>query len=308
MIEKLQRVALREVWKHEALDFTKWLEENIDVLNDVLDLSLSSAESEQSAGAFSVDVLAEDEAGNPVVIENQLEASNHDHLGKLITYLTAIEARTAVWIVANPRPEHVRAMSWLNESSTASFYLVKVEAVKIADSPPAPLLTLIVGPTTEDGKGTTKRDLAERFAIRQRFWSQLLETARSRTKLHASVSPGIYGWVGASAGKYGLAYHYVVRQHDARVQFTIDRGKESKNENKEIFDALALSREAIEDAFGEPLDWDWSEGKRVCRIGKDIRTGGYRNEDKWPEIHEAMIDAMIRLENALKPHISELQI
>jgi RecB family endonuclease NucS len=78
MIEKLQRVALREVWKHEALDFTKWLEENIDVLNDVLDLSLSSAESEQSAGAFSVDVLAEDEAGNPVVIENQLEASNHD--------------------------------------------------------------------------------------------------------------------------------------------------------------------------------------------------------------------------------------
>ena len=127
MIEKLQRVALREVWKHEALDFTKWLEENIDVLNDVLDLSLSSAESEQSAGAFSVDVLAEDEAGNPVVIENQLEASNHDHLGKLITYLTAIEARTAVWIVANPRPEHVRAMSWLNESSTASFYLVKVK-------------------------------------------------------------------------------------------------------------------------------------------------------------------------------------
>ena len=136
----------------------------------------------------------------------------------------------------------------------------------------------------------------------------MLKTARSRTRLHASVSPGIYGWVGASAGKYGLGYHYVVRQHDARVQFTIDRGKESKSENKEIFDALALSREAIEDAFGEPLDWDWSEGKRVCRIGKDIRAGGYRNEDRWSEIQEAMIDTMIRLENALKPHIAELHI
>ena len=120
MIGKLQRVPLREVWPHEALDFTKWLENNIDVLNDAIDRSLSSPESEQSAGDFSVDLVAKDESGNLVIIENQLEKSDHDHLGKLITYLTAIGAKTAIWIVADPRPEHVGAISWLNESSAAS--------------------------------------------------------------------------------------------------------------------------------------------------------------------------------------------
>ena len=88
-IGSLRRVALREVWPHEAQDFTPWLAENIDVLNNAIDLSLSIIEREQAAGDFSVDLVAEDESGNPVIIENQLERSNHDHLGKLITYLTA---------------------------------------------------------------------------------------------------------------------------------------------------------------------------------------------------------------------------
>lgn len=96
MIGKIQRVGLREVWKHEAYDFTQWLEDNIDVLNDVIDLNLSNAERERAAGTFSADLVAEDEKGNPVIIENQLEKSNHDHLGKLITYLTAIGAKVGI--------------------------------------------------------------------------------------------------------------------------------------------------------------------------------------------------------------------
>ena len=120
MIGKLERLSLRQVWKHEAYDFTQWLQDNIDVLNDVLDITLSAPEREQSAGSFSVDLVAEDEAGNPVIIENQLEKSNHEHLGKLITYLVGVGAKTAVWIVADPRPEHISAVTWLNESSAAS--------------------------------------------------------------------------------------------------------------------------------------------------------------------------------------------
>lgn len=97
MIGKIERVPLREVWRHEALDFTTWLEGNVDVLNDVLDITLSGPEREQSAGSFSVDLVAEDESGNPVIIENQFGKSDHDHLGKLITYLTAIDAKAAIW-------------------------------------------------------------------------------------------------------------------------------------------------------------------------------------------------------------------
>ena len=309
MIGKLQRVSLRDVWKHEALDFTRWLEDNLDVLNDVLDITLSGAEREQSAGAFHVDLVAEDEVGNPVVIENQLGKSDHDHLGKLITYLTAIEAKTAIWIVSNPRPEHVRAISWLNESSSAAFYLLKVEAIKIGDSTPAPLLTLIVGPSEESREvGKTKKELAERYIIRNQFWTGLLEGARAKTKLHANISPGQHSYIGTGAGKYGLSYNYVIRRNDGDVELYIDRGKEGEDENKATFDRLAESKDTVEAACGESLDWQRLDGKRACRIKRNIALGGYRDESRWPEIQDAMIDAMIRLEKALKPHIAKLKV
>ena len=182
MIGRLARIPLRQVWKREAKDFTPWLKENLEVLNEVLDLNLQSAEREQAAGSFSVDLVAEDDSGRPVIIENQLEKSDHDHLGKVITYLSAYDAQSAIWVVANPRPEHVQAITWLNESSSGSFYLVKVEAVQIGESVPAPLFTLIVGPSEATRQvGETKRDLAEKSSVRRRFWTQLLEKARPRT-------------------------------------------------------------------------------------------------------------------------------
>jgi len=200
-IGKLQRVPLREVWKHEAYNFTRWLQDNLEVLNDVLGISLSNAEREQSAGDFSVDLVAEDHSGNTVIIENQLEKSNHDHLGKLITYLVAFEAKTAIWIVADPRPEHVSAVAWLNESYAASFYLVKLEAIKIDESPAAPLLTLIVGPSEETREaGKTKQEIASRYNDRQRFWTDLLEQAKTKTRLFSNISPGQWGEIWTTAG------------------------------------------------------------------------------------------------------------
>src|SRR6202044_1144663 len=97
-IGKLERVPLRQVWEHEAYDFTQWLQDNIDVLNTALDLNLVNVDREQASGAFSIDLVAEDEGGGTVIIENQLEKSNHDHLGKLITYLTGMSAKAAIWI------------------------------------------------------------------------------------------------------------------------------------------------------------------------------------------------------------------
>lgn len=309
MVGKLRRVPLRDVWKHEAFDFTAYMRDNIDVLNDAIDRNLSSPESEQSAGTFSVDLVAEDEAGNPVVIENQLGKSDHDHLGKLITYLTALEAKTGIWIVADPRPEHVGAITWLNESSANSFYLLKLEAVKIEESEPAPLLTLIVGPSEESREiGKTKKELAERYLIRENFWTGLLERAKEKTKLHANISPSRESWIAAGAGKSGLIYSYVIRQHNTNVELYIDRGKDSDEENKAIFGELAANKDEIEEKFGGPLEWQRLEGKRACRIKKQLDIGGYRDDEKWPEIQDTMLDAMIRLDKALKPHIAKLNI
>ena len=149
---------IREIWSHEAYDFTRWLEKNIGALNDTIGLSLSNVRREQAAGDFSVDLVAEDESGNLVVIENQLEQSDHKHLGQLITYLTKKDAKAAIWIVKEARPEHIKAIDWLNKSPSASFYLIKIkdpDSIRNASSAP---LTVIVDPSGVRRETDKKKD------------------------------------------------------------------------------------------------------------------------------------------------------
>lgn len=309
MIGKIKRVSLREVWPHEAKDFTKWLEDNPDSLSEIIGVRLSNIEREKNAGDFSVDLVAEDENG-VVIIENQLEKSNHDHLGKILTYLTSLGAKTAIWIVSEARPEHIKAISWLNESNAASFYLIKVEAIQIEDSKPAPLLTLIVGPSEESRAiGGQKKDMAERYEIRHRFWSQMLDYAATKTKLHANISPTQHNWLGTGSGIRGLSYNYAITQHEGYVELYIDRGKDFDEENLSIFKQLLSSKSEVEKEFGGPLEWQELEGRRACRIRFTVKEGGYRDEeDKWPSIHESMVGAMIRFEKAIGPHIKKLKL
>ena len=300
-IGRIQRVGLREVWSHEALDFTTWLEANVDVLAEATGLQLSGVEREQPAGAFSVDLIAEDEDGRAVVIENQLEKSDHDHLGKLLTYLVGIQARRAIWIVANPRPEHVAVINWLNESSSADFYLLKLEAIRIGDSEPAPLLTQIVGPS-EGEVGRTKKEMAERERLLHRFWEGLLERAKSKTQLYANIRPSPAGQLGAGVGIAGFGFNYVVRQHDADVMLYIDTGDSAKNQR--IFEALTHKKEKIEGEFGAKLEWvNKGELIKSRRIRKTYATGGYRDEDVWEDVYEELAEGMAKLESALKPHL-----
>ena len=309
-IGKLERVPLRKVWEHEAYDFTQWLQENIDVLNTALDLNLVNVDREQAAGSFSIDLVAEDEGGGTVIIENQLEKSNHDHLGKLITYLSSMGAKAAIWIVSDPRPEHVAAVAWLNESSSAAFYMVKVEAVRIGDSPAAPLFTLIVGPSEETKDvGQTKKEIAERYGIRKRWWSTLIERSAKVNKLHAHITPGEYSWIGASSGVRGLNLNYVITQDECAAELYIDRGKDGEEENKSIFDHLFANKDKIDAAFGEALSWERLEGKRACRIRHTQSGGGYRTpEEQWPALQDAIIQDMDRLEKALRPYLKQLKL
>jgi hypothetical protein len=308
MIGKIKRLPLRAVWENEATDFSKWLCDNLDTLNELLDLHLESAEKEQSTGSFSVDLLADDGSGNKTVIENQLSKSNHDHLGKVLVYLTAFEASTAIWICSEPRAEHIGAIKWLNDSYSAKFYLVKLEAVQIGDSDPAPLMTLIVGPS-ESSKtvGKQKKEWAERHTKRLAFWKQLLKKAKTKTNLHANISPGVSGEVGTGAGKQGLGFNYAIRKDWAFVDLYIDRGKGSEEENKAIFDELESHRRAIEAAFGGKLEWQRLEGKRACRVLKSLDLGGYQDEEKWETIQDAMVKTMIPFVKALRPYIDRLK-
>ncbi|WFG36267.1 DUF4268 domain-containing protein [Candidatus Lucifugimonas marina] len=304
MIGKIQRAKLRDVWPNEAHDFTPWLQENIEVLAETTGLNLTAVEREQSAGSFSVDLVAESDSGL-VVIENQLERSNHDHLGKVLTYLAQLGANTAIWIVSDPRPEHVTAIGWLNDSSPSAFYLVKLEAVKIGNSPPAALFTLITGPSEDSaGASETKRDLADRYRIRQRFWEQVLAHAKTKTKLHSGISASKYGWLGSGAGlPSGLGLNYVVRTNDTSVELYIDGGADSDDENLNRFNELNSKREAIEANFDGTITWEPLEDRRACRISSGVDLGGWKNEENWTDISVALVDRMINFYAVLKPYL-----
>jgi len=308
MIGKIKRVPLREVWRHEARDFTTWLQTNIDILCEVIDMELTNVEREQSTGNFSVDLVAEDASGNTVIIENQLEKSDHDHLGKLVTYLAAVEAKAAVWIVADARAEHVAAVSWLNQSPQNNFYIVKLEAIKIDTSDSAALLTLIVGPT-EEGKniGKSKGERAERDATLIRFWTHLLERSNKTTKLFQGISPSGSSYVQKTAGVSGISYIYNSKKHDSRIGLYL--GSPAKvDDNRKRFDHLYESKEQIDKDFGEPLVWERLVGTRASRITSPVSEGGFADaEEKWPFIQDAMIERMVRFHDALAPHVKALE-
>ena len=303
-IGKIQRAKIRDVWPNEAHDFTPWLQENIELLAETTDLNLTAVEREQSAGSFNVDLIAESESGL-VVIENQLDRSNHDLLGKVLTYLAQLGATTAIWIVSDPRPEHVTAISWLNDNSPAAFYLVKLEAVRIENSPPAALFTLITGPSEEStGASEAKRDLADRYKIRKRFWEQVLERSKSKTKLHSGISANTYGWIGSGAGlPSGMSLNYSVRLHDTHVELYIDGGRDAEEDNLRRFNELYSKRELIESNFSGNIEWEPLEGRRACRISSRINIGGWKDEEAWADISEALVDRMIDFHAAIKPYL-----
>jgi len=290
---------LREVWKDEAKDFTPWLVDNIDVLGEVLGLTFVSAEREQRAGDFSVDITAQEEKSErKFIIENQLGKSDHDHLGKVVTYLAYLEAKAAVWIVGEPRPEHVTAISKLNEG-IADFYLVKLEAVNIEESPPAALFTLITGPSIQaKEKGERQREESAQEEACREFWSKLLDYAKNKTELHSSISPGRWPYVGTKI-RSEIDLKYYVRKKDTRIGIEIDQGPGSDEKNRIIFDQLKLRQESIEEVFEDSLVWEAKEGTRRCRVFYDITGGGWADQDKWEGIHEQMVEAMIRFHRAL---------
>ena len=140
--------------------------------------------------------------------------------------------------------------------------------------------------------------------MRYRFFEGLLEHAKTRTSLHANISPSKRSWVGVGSGIAGVAFNYVVRQHDARVELYIDTRDSDKNQR--ISGALADNKDSIERTFGHSLKWGALKGRQACRISKAYGNRGYLDEDKWEAVYEALVDAMAKFGSALKPHLKGL--
>lgn len=309
-IEKMKKVTLREVWKNEARDFTSWLFNNIEFLGEELDIDLKAIEQEGGVGSFSVDIIAEDENGQKVAIENQLEKTNHEHLGKLLTYLANLDAKIAIWISSDPRQEHERTIAWLNEFNPGiSFYLVKIEAYKIKDSNPAAKFSIIAGPSEESEViGKKKKEYAKRHVLRKEFWEQLLQKSNKKVSLFNNVSSSIYSWIAAGAGRAGISYQYVITNKYGGCEIYLDKGKQytSPNINKIRFDKLYKHRRQIERKFKGRLNWERLDNARASRISIKFKGVGLNDKERWEGLQDKMMDAMVRLEYAFKDYIKKL--
>jgi hypothetical protein len=308
MIGRLEPVPLREVWIHEAKDFTSWLSDNLDILSEQIGLELTPIETEKSVGTFSADILAEDGEGRHVVIENQLEKTDHDHLGKLITYLSNLDAKTAVWITSDPRPEHQTAINYLNEvvPEDTSFYLLKVQAFKINESEPAPFFSVVAGPSPVlKESGRIKKDLAVNESLRFDFFSQLLDKSNQSIRLFDGVSAqGYQTWISTGAGKAGISWQYVLRKTDAKAELVFYSPDEEVNTIR--FDSLYGHKEEIEKKLGFSVDWDVKENRKLRYIRYWCRIGGLQDNEKWEDIQNDLVEKMKRLSEVLGPYLKKL--
>ena len=160
----------------------------------------------------------------------------------------------------------------------------------------------------EDGTGVPDAATAERQRLRYLFWTGLLSYAATKTDLHANRNPGKFNWIGGGIGRRGFGLNYAIREHNSQVELYIDLGKGCDVENKHAFAALKKEKEAVEAVFNGPLDWQDLSGIRACRICTLIEGGWKSPQETWSDTHAAMVDAMIRLDRALRPHVQGLRL
>lgn len=313
-LSKLEPVELREVWKHEASDFTPWLADNIEELGDVLGLDLEVKTSEAEVGTFSLDILAHDLASDrPVVIENQLDGTNHDHLGKLLTYAAGYDAHILVWVVKDFRPEHRAAIDWLNRRTgeDTAFFGVAVEAWRIEESPPAARFNVVALPNDWEKQGARESTSGETGTLsdKQRryrdFWQLLVDELRENHSFTRSKKAQPQSWMRFGSGFSGFPFGVSFQRGEvASVSLSLDRP--DKDTNERMYDALFARKSPIEAELDQPLVWKRMDHAKACDIG--LRREGTINEDDetLEEIRKWMIENLLRLNGVLAPHLREI--
>ena len=310
-LSAIQNVDLREVWPNEATDFTPWLAENISKLGDALGLKLELQSREAPVGSYSLDLLAHDLGSDrPVIIENQLEATNHTHLGQLLTYASGYDAHVAVWIAKEFKDEHRQALDWLNQRSdeNTKFFGVVIEAWKIDDSRPAPHFRLVATPNNwRKGKVTTAQgdNVSERKETYRDFFQGLIDRLREEHKFTGAKKGQLQSWYSFASGFSGITYEAKFT-HGNKASVGLYIASRDKDQNEGFFDELKEHQHAIESEFQEPLEWDRIEGYKPCRIVV-TRPGAITDSPEiLEEIQEWMIDKLLKFKQVFQPRLKDL--
>lgn len=302
----LELVDPRLVWKSEAYDFTPWLLENADLLGQALGIEVELEAAEHPVGGFSLDLVGRDITNDAVlIVENQLEGTDHSHLGQILTYAAGTGASTIVWIATSFREEHRQALDWLNESTgeDTHFFGIELRVARIGESAPAPLFNVVVQPNEwqKQVRAATKTTaLGEKGAAYLEFWSRFLERVHAE---HPDWTTGKavhpQNWYEMKSAVSGARYSSGFAFKDRlRHELYIDTG--DGEENLAILEALQGQRELIESSYGRPLMWEDLPGKRACRIA-DYKDGcSVLDPSRHDEYIDWFLDAGVRMREALK--------
>ena len=302
---RLEGVDIRTVWVHEARDFTPWLLEHADHLAETLGIDLELEQSEHPVGGFSLDLVGRDLTNDAVlIVENQLEGTDHNHLGQILTYAAGTDASSIVWIATSFREEHRQAIDWLNEQTREDvrFFGIELQVVRIGSSVPAPLFNLVAEPNdwqkqvrtaTRGGRVGTKS------ALYQEFWTRYLERLRTEHPDWSNArTPSSQNWMDFPSPLKGTRLNPSFAQGARlRHEIYIDTGDKVRNEG--LFEHLLSQKERFEAEYGRPLEWEALPNARASRIAEYRDDADVVFEDRHEEFISWFFDAGVRLRRAL---------
>lgn len=279
---KLKKINLRNIWPNEATSFTPWLADNINELSEALGMQLELKQIEADVGDFSLDLLAFDLGSNrTVVIENQITQTDHDHLGKLMTYASGYDASVIIWIAESFREEHRQALEWLNQitDTGTEFFGVMIEVLQIDDSKPAYNFNPIVFPNEWSKiKKASSNELSPKMESYKNYFQLIIDELREKYKFTNARKGQPQSWYSFASGFSGISYGINFAQGNrARVELYIATSK--METNKKIFDLLFTEKNETENEFGEILEWERLDNKQSSRIAL-YRTGSIDDPDE----------------------------
>jgi len=306
---KIEKLNLRDIWSKEAKDFTPWLADNIGALGEALGMELELKDTEAAVGDFSLDLLAKDlGTGHTVIIENQLTQTDHDHLGKLLTYAAGFSASTVVWISEAIRDEHRQTLEWLNQRTDeeTQFFGVVVEVFKIDDSKPAYSFKPVVSPS--EWQKSKKRQISGNVSVKgeayRNYFQSLIDELREKYQFTNAKIGQPQNWYAFSSGVSNIPFGAVFAQGGkARTELYIDVGDAKKN--KALFDWLYEQRGEIHSKLGKELEWERLDDKRASRIAAYMDGSIQSSEEELIKIKAWHIENLLRFKKIFSPLVKK---
>jgi len=304
---KLHHIDLRKQWSDESKDFTPWLssKKGLSLLGETLGLELELEDTEVYVGNYRADIVAKDTVSNEyIVIENQLSSTDHDHVGKLLTYAASFEATTIVWIAQKIREEHRQAIDWFNEITVkeVDFFGIEVELLQIGDSPYAPNLKIVSKPNEWSRSiRSHKQRLTKGDTLKLEYWTEFSDYISTQEVDIRKRKPRAQHWYDIVIGKSGVHFALTLRISQKDIGCEVYMSNENA---KDLFNYLLEDRKAIEAITGNNLEWQELPERKASRI--ILRSSlDPTNQENWKKCFQWYIETVSNFKKAFIPRIKK---